>query len=441
MKKFRSYISISLAILIVVTFCFLYFFDYLEREKPAIKLNKEIIAIGKLKNLGITFSDQKSGLSNMIVEIVQDNKGHILANEKISSRGTKQKILFVSIDTTSLNLHDGPAIINITATDYSIFRNQTIQSSTVPIDTIPPQITLLSTANHVNQGGTCFIAYRTSKPTDSTGVYVNDYFTAGYTLMIDNKPASVTYFALPYNAFKSKTKIAVLARDYAGNETRIPLPCTIREKNFRSDKMNLNETFLQQKMPEFQAIVPALQGKTLLEIFSYVNSEMRNDNYRSIQSICQKSTPKILWEGTFLRMRSASPMALFGDQRTYLVAGKNFANSLHTGVDLASVAHAPVEAANNGIVVFAGPLGIYGNTIIIDHGLGIFSLYGHLSSIDTAAGKTVKKEEVIGHSGTSGLAGGDHLHFSIIVGGQFVNPQEWWDAHWIEDNINKKMRL
>jgi murein DD-endopeptidase MepM/ murein hydrolase activator NlpD len=233
----------------------------------------------------------------------------------------------------------------------------------------------------------------------------------------------------------------VLARDYAGNETRITPPCLIKEKKFRSDKMNLSETFLQQKMPEFQVMAPVLQGKTPLEIFSYVNSEMRNDNFRSIQSICQKSTPKILWEGTFLRMRNASPMALFGDKRTYVVAGKDFAISVHAGVDLASVANAAIEAANSGIVVFAGPLGIYGNAIIIDHGLGIFSLYGHLSSINTATGKNVKKEEVIGHSGTSGLAGGDHLHFSIIVGGQFVNPQEWWDVHWIEDNINQKMRL
>ncbi len=57
-------------------------------------------------------------------------------------------------------------------------------------------------------------------------------------------------------------------------------------------------------------------------------------------------------------------------------------------------------------------------------------------SLNTSVGKNVAKgEELIGHSGISGLAGGDHLHFSIIVGGQFVNPQEWWDPHWIKDNI------
>ena len=138
-------------------------------------------------------------------------------------------------------------------------------------------------------------------------------------------------------------------------------------------------------------------------------------------------------------MRNAASMALFGDQRTYLVDGKPFGNSVHLGVDLASTAHAPIEAANHGIVVFAGPLGIYGNAVIIDHGLGLFSLYGHLSAIETTVGKNVKKEEKIGASGLSGLAGGDHLHFSILAGGEFVNPQEWWDPHWIEDNVMKKM--
>ena len=439
MKKYRSYTAILLVILLVTTVGAGYFLNYLEIEKPSIKLNSEIVAIGKSKKVEIIFSDQKSGLSNIMLEIVQDNKSQIFINENFPAKGTKQKILTVIFDTSSLKLHDGPAILNIKAVDYSILRNTIVQSSDIAIDTVPPQITLPGTTNHINQGGTCFIAYHISKPTDLTGVYVNDYFTAGHTLMIANKPASLTYFALPYNASKAKTKITVFARDYAGNETRITLPCKIKEKKFRSDKMNLSESFLQQKMPEFQAMVPSLAGKTQLEVFKYVNTEMRNDNFQTIRSICQKSTPKILWDGAFLRMRSSAPMALFGDKRAYVFAGKNLTGSVHAGVDLASVAHAPIEAANSGIVVFAATLGIYGNTIIIDHGLGVFSLYAHLSSMTAVVGKSVKKAELIGYSGTSGLAGGDHLHFSIIVGGQFVNPQEWWDGHWIGDNINKKM--
>ena len=255
--------------------------------------------------------------------------------------------------------------------------------------------------------------------------------------MIDNKPSYITYFALPMNANKTATRIMVFARDEAGNETNMTIPCVIKEKKFRSDKMNLSENFLQQKMPEFQAMVPSLHGKTPLEVFTYVNSQMRNDSLLTIQKICQKSSSKELWEGTFLRMKDAAPMALFGDKRSYVYNGKIVGESIHTGVDLASNARSAIEAANKGIVVFTGALGIYGNAVIIDHGLGLFTLYGHLSSIDTTVGINVAKGEKIGISGMSGLAGGDHLHFSIIVGGQFVDPKEWWDPHWIKDNITK----
>jgi len=441
MKRFGFYLAIFLAVSIIGSLYWLYFADYLEREKPAITLNQEIIAIGKQKNIGITFSDQKSGLSNLKVEIVQDNKSQILAVDNIPSRGNKQKVLQLTVDTAALKLHDGPATINITAEDFALFRNQTILPIAVQIDTVPPQIFILNQVNYVNQGGTGLITYRISKPAVVNGVYVNDLFNSGYALTIGNKSTYAAFFAVPLDASKAKTSFTIFARDDAGNEAKVTLPCVIREKKFRIDKMSLNENFLQQKMPEFQAVIPALKDKSISEVFIYVNSQMRNDNFQTIQTICQKSASQKLWKGTFLRMRNAATMALFGDKRYYTVDSKTVAESLHIGVDLASNANAVIEAANNGVVVFTGTLGIYGNTVIIDHGLGLFSLYGHLSSIETAIGKNVKKEELIGHSGLSGLAGGDHLHFSIIVGRQFVNPMEWWDSHWIEDNINRKMRI
>lgn len=441
MKK----ISLSVAIIIIASIVIiagiglLYLGNFLERNNPQIKVNQDISMIGKQKKLDITFADRESGLAQIHVEIIQDNKGHILVSESIPSRGNKQKIISLKLDTAALKLHDGPAAIKFVAADHSLFNNKTVLSQPVTINTVPPQIYLLNPVNNVNQGGTCFIAFRTSKPAALTGVYVNDCFTPGYTTMLNNKPTSLVYFAVPMDATKTKTAIKVYVRDTADNDSIVALPCLIKEKKFRSDKMNLSETFLQQKMPEFQAMVPALAGKTPLEVFIYVNGQMRNDNFRTIQSICQKSSPNKLWDGTFLRMSNAQPMALFGDRRTYMVSGKDAGNSVHGGVDLASTMHAPIEAANNGIVVFSAALGIYGNAVIIDHGQGLFSLYSHLSSINTAVGKTLKKGDVIGYSGMSGLAGGDHLHFGIIVGGQFVTPQEWWDPHWIEDNINKKM--
>ena len=132
-------------------------------------------------------------------------------------------------------------------------------------------------------------------------------------------------------------------------------------------------------------------------------------------------------------------MALFGDRRTYLHHRQKIGESIHLGVDLASTAHAPIEAANRGVIVFSGQLGIYGNAVIIDHGLGIFSLYGHMSELKAVEGREVAKGDVIGMSGESGFAGGDHLHFSILVGGRFVDPVEWWDPAWITNNITSKI--
>lgn len=441
MKKIGSFIALAVVIIIAAVGGWLYHANYLDREKPVIKLNQDIAAIGRSKDISIRFSDEASGLSGIKVEIVQDNKTHLLAQETIPSRGTREKVLQFKVNTADLRLKNGPASLQITAADYSLFKNQAAWIQQITIDTVPPNIEVLSTVNYINQGGTGFIAYRTSKPAALTGVYVDDFFSQGHTIFINNKPVSVTYFALPMNATALNTKISIFARDDAGNEARISLPCNIKLKKFRSDKLNLGETFLKQKMPEFQAMVPELQNKPLTDVFAYVNTQMRQDNARTIQKICSHSSNKKLWEGTFLRMSNGKPMALFGDYRIYIIDNKPFGNSTHLGVDLASTAHAPIEAANAGVVVYSGPLGIYGNAVIIDHGLGLFSLYAHLSSIETAVGKTVKKGEKIGLSGLTGLAGGDHLHFSILVNGQFVNPVEWWDPHWIKDNIDKKMGI
>jgi murein DD-endopeptidase MepM/ murein hydrolase activator NlpD len=90
-------------------------------------------------------------------------------------------------------------------------------------------------------------------------------------------------------------------------------------------------------------------------------------------------------------------------------------------------------------VVFGGNLGIYGSTVIVDHGLGLFSMYSHLSYIAVKPGDQVSKGDNIGRTGSTGLAGGDHLHFSMLVNDTFVNPVEWWDEKWIENNVMSKI--
>jgi len=438
-KSYR--ISIVIGVIVVVLAAGGFFFmTYGEFEKPSIQFTQDISAIGQQKVIEMALTDNQSGLRSAAVSITQDNKTYPLGSFDFPQRGVRTKTVSLTADSMALKLKEGPATLTATAVDHSLWQNQTTVSRPVTIDLMPPQIQLtFGQVNNINPGGTCVVIFRSSKPLAAGGVEVENRTFPGYASTIGGKPCMIVYFPLSMKARNGQTPIRVTARDMAGNAASLVLPSLILDKKFRSDKVNLSDTFLQ-KMGDFQIANPDLRGKTPIDVFMAVNTKLRDENTKAIQNLCRKSEPKQLWEGTFLRMKNASPMALYGDSRTYLYSGKSVGESIHLGVDLASTAHAPIEASNSGTVVFTGPMGIYGNIVIIDHGFGIFSLYGHMSSVATKAGMSVKKGDVIGQSGATGFAGGDHLHFSIIVGGEFVNPAEWWDAHWIADNVNKKLQ-
>jgi murein DD-endopeptidase MepM/ murein hydrolase activator NlpD len=182
-------------------------------------------------------------------------------------------------------------------------------------------------------------------------------------------------------------------------------------------------------------------GSSIVEKYLFLNKELRKENHRFLQELCQSSTEEKLWDGPWLRMKNAATMANFGDKRVYYYKGNLVDEAVHLGIDLASLARSPVEASNSGRVVFAQDLGIYGNTVVIDHGQGLHTMYGHLSTLEVTVGQLVTKGETIGTSGTTGLATGDHLHFGFLVHGVPVNPIEWWDDHWMRDNVEGKLSM
>jgi murein DD-endopeptidase MepM/ murein hydrolase activator NlpD len=177
----------------------------------------------------------------------------------------------------------------------------------------------------------------------------------------------------------------------------------------------------------------------LIEQFLAVNDILRKANYKIIYDACGETDTEIHWVGPFARLPNSARRAGFADHREYLYDGKVVGESTHLGIDLASTAHAPVPAANSGRVALAEYVGIYGNTVVLDHGFGLFSMYGHLSRINVEPDQVVSKNDIIGNTGATGLAVGDHLHFSIMVAGIFVNPVEWWDPNWIRNNITVKL--
>jgi murein DD-endopeptidase MepM/ murein hydrolase activator NlpD len=177
----------------------------------------------------------------------------------------------------------------------------------------------------------------------------------------------------------------------------------------------------------------------LVDSFVAINSTLRRQNAATIEALAAKSAPKMLWDAPFAQLGNSQVEAGFADHRTYLYSGREIDQQVHLGFDLAVTAAVPVSAAQHGTVLLAEYLGIYGNCVIVDHGLGVQSLYAHLSSIDVKPGSTVTKGQTLGRSGMTGLAGGDHLHFTVLVGGHPVNPVDWWDLKWMQDRVFRKL--
>ncbi|MCD6152468.1 MAG: M23 family metallopeptidase [Syntrophobacterales bacterium] len=437
MNKFLKYMSIFTA-LVLVSGGIWFFLTYYEGEKPVIVISEALDLIGQEKTLDITCTDKKCGLRHIKVTITQDGKQHILDTVDFSQRRIAEHTMTIEINSRKLDLHDGKATLDILAVDYSLRKNKNIMNLNVTIDTIPPQIYPVSSSHNINPGGSCTTVYKIPEKISTTSVYVNgDHFPA-YPVKLSGKLYYICYFAIPTNATNKNIKLGIMARDKAGNISTISIPFHIRKKTFRKDNIHISQNFLERKIPEFRKMNDELKGGTLLESFIYINEKLRADNFETIQSVCKKTEVKQLWHGAFLRMKNAATMAKFGDRRTYYYKGKKISKSIHMGVDLASTKNALIEASNSGTVVFCGYLGIYGNAIIIDHGLGLFSFYAHLGMINVKKGQPVEKGEPIGQSDTTGLAGGDHLHFGIFVGNRFADPQEWWDPHWIRDNVERK---
>ncbi|MDR2861714.1 MAG: M23 family metallopeptidase [Syntrophobacterales bacterium] len=419
----------------------LFFLPIFDWSKPEIVLTPDINTIGRSQTFNTDFATRKSALKEIRITIAQNDKEQTLADISYDTPETYSQEISLVFNPSQMELADGPARLKITAKSFSWLRSKATLTRNIVIDLIPPQIFLLNTANYINPGGTCVALFQVSKPVTEVGVFVNETFFRAYPVTVSGKPCYLSYFAIPMSANDRTPVIRAFARDMGNNETSVGIPFTLKKKRFRHDKLNISDAFLQRNMPDFQAAFPELRDKSLIDTFRHINTVMRDDNFKTIQAICKQSQPEILWQGPFLRLKDSATMSLYGDYRSWLYRGQAVGESIHEGVDLASTAQAPVMAANSGLVVFTGNLGIYGETVIIDHGMEMISLYAHLSSIHVEKGHKVNKGDTIGNTGLTGLAGGDHLHFSIMIGGQFVNPVEWWDHRWISDNVTQKTNI
>lgn len=347
-------------------------------------------------------------------------------------------------------LEAGPLTVHVTAVRPVLFGLREIESSArreVEVRLIPPQVGIASQFHYINHGGSEVVVYRVRPADVDSGVRVGDYEYPGYPAAgagIENADSGlrVAFFALLWDQ-DVETPITLYARDEVGNEARASFDYRVFPKSFRNSRITLNDRFLQKVVPEILYNTPELKVEdpsNLLDSYLRINRELRRQNNARIAAMSEATAPEILWQGAFEQLTNTAVEAGFADQRTYVYNGKDVDRQVHLGFDLASTSNAPVLAANSGRVVYAGWLGIYGNCVVLDHGMGVQSLYAHLSAIEVAVGDAVEKHGRFGLSGESGLAGGDHLHFTMLLGGHAVTPIDWWSAQWVEDRIVRKLR-
>jgi len=427
---------------------------------PRLAIDKPDRFVGQAASLDVTAEAPNARLSALTITLEQNGRAitlFTLGAQTATVTQIDRNHLRVSrpIGKQSVpELQSGPARVVVTATRPSLLNLRQLTSTVTKdfqVRLEPPRVAVLSTKHYVNHGGSEMVVYKVTPADVASGVRVGDVEYAGFPASgagVTNADPSIriAFFALLHDQGLD-TPIAAFARDEAGNQAKATFVDNVFEKPFKKSRIEIDDKFMNKTVPdivehspELKMAPPPQDSPELLAAFLKVNGDLRRINADQIAALAAKTSPRLLWEGPFVQLGNSQVEARFADRRTYFHNGKEIDRQTHLGFDLAVTAHVPVAAANAGTVLNASWLGIYGNCVIIDHGMGVQSLYGHLMSFDVKVGDTVTRGQEIGRSDSTGLAGGDHLHFTMLVGGRMVNPVEWWDPHWIADRVERKLK-
>ncbi|MGZ5033559.1 MAG: M23 family metallopeptidase [Usitatibacter sp.] len=437
MKK--AFLFVFVLLVVAAIAAGILFHSRFESDPPQISLSTNADAIG-LVPFEINVADAGTGLKSVTATLSQGGAEQPLASEKFAQPVAEKKIPVSLAKVTGLK--EGPAILRVTARDASLWHwlggNEATFEKTLTVDTTPPTLELIADDRYVNFGGVGAIVYKPSADTATSGVKVGAHFFPGFPGLVKGHPDY--FFALFSHSYDAPAdaRATLVATDQAGNTREMRLVYELKNVKYKKSTIALSDNFLQNKVAPLLTDVAARQG-TPKEVFIAVNKGLRKVNEDKITEVTSKATPSILWNGAFGQLTNSKVEANFADYRTYTYNGEAVDSAYHLGYDLSVTKNYPIEASNSGVVAFVGPLGIYGNATIIDHGLGLFTLYGHQSSMDVKVGDSVKKGQVIGKTGETGLAAGDHLHFGVYLDGVAILPVEWWDQKWIDDNIQPKL--
>jgi murein DD-endopeptidase MepM/ murein hydrolase activator NlpD len=428
---------------------------------PRLTIDKPDRVVGQSGTVEVTAEAPNARLTAFTIAVQQNGRSYPLytfgGGPTATVTRTDRNHLHVSrpLGKQSVpELASGPARIVVTATRPSFLNLRQLTSSAskdFQVRLEPPRLAVLSTKHYVNHGGSEMVVYRAT-PTDVvSGVRVGEveylgFPVAGAGVTGADPSIKTAFFALLYDQ-PLDSPIVAFARDDAGNQTKASFVDNVFEKAFKKSRIEIDDRFMNKTVPdivehspELKIAPPAPDSPEMLAGFLKVNGELRKINADQIAAFAAKTAASRFWDGPFVQLGNSQVEASFADRRTYFYKGKEIDQQTHLGFDLAVTEHVPVAAANAGTVLNTSWLGIYGNCVILDHGMGVQSLYAHLMSFDVKVGDSVTRGQTIGRSDSTGLAGGDHLHFTMLVGGRMVNPVEWWDGHWIADRVERKLK-
>ena len=422
---------------------------------PSIDIRQPEKFIGQASNLELRIDSPGGKFSKVDVTLEQEGKSYpVFTLDQQNQATVKQESadrLYVMrpVGKRAIpELKSGAAKIVVHAARPVVYGIRQVESTTtrdVQVRLEPPQVAVLSTFHYINHGGSEFVVFRATPADVDAGVRVGDKEYRGYPataagIMTSDPAMRVAFFALLFDQDRN-APMQVFARDAAGNQAIAALDHMVFPKQYSKSRIMIDDAFLNRVVPAIAANSPDenIPTNDVLAGFLKINRDLRQKNSQYLRDLGKKSAAEMMFRDAFQQLGNSQVEAKFADTRTYIYQGKEIDTQVHLGFDLAVTANVPIVASQKGVIVHASDLGIYGNCVVIDHGLGVQSLYGHLSSIGVKVGDKVEKGQQIGRSGQTGLAGGDHLHFTMLVGGEQVTPVDWWSAQWMNDRVIRKI--
>ena len=424
------FVAIALVVLLLVFFV-------ARSATPVVNLPSAITSLGQATPITAHVRDPR-GVRRLQTFVEQNGARYQVFEMAQPSKSTDITWNFTAGTKTTPQLKEGKAKLIVEATSNDLLRKTGRAQRDVMIVTQPPSISVDSEQHYLYLGMADLATFNVSGSWTEAGIRVGDQTFRAWP-MPGGKPGLFSLYAFAWN-MPTDTVPLVYASNGAGNAVTSPLVIVFPKKEqpkYTVHDLQVSDAFMQKVINELD---PSGTGDPVAR-FVKINGEMRRANNKTLSDLRLKTADKFLWSKPFIRQPHSQAEANFADLRNYIYQDKKIDQQVHLGYDLAVTQHVGVEASNDGTVVYAEPLGIYGNCIVVDHGYGLQTIYGHLSRIDVHEGDAVKQGQVMGLSGQTGMAGGDHIHFAMQLDGVQIDPKEWWDAHWIKDHIARHVDL